>query len=666
MSRLTFGGLSSGINTDAIMAQLVRFNQQRIDTLKGRQTEGAGRQTILKTIETKFKEVQTSAAKLARSAGSVFDARKATSSDESLIKVAAGTAATPGIHTLRVNSIAKAHIVGSQGFVSSTSEINTGTLSISAGGSVANITIDGTNNTVKGLASAINAAKVGVKATIVKSGSGASPYKLLLTSEKTGVDNAISITNNLTTSSGTSTQPTLTTTIQAAQDAEIQIGSGADALEISNSSNIFTDVIEGVTINVQNADADKDVTITIDNDVDGIKTAVKAFVEDFNDVVDFIATQTKVDPNAKKAAALAGNRQLSEVVNTLRTSIIAANSLLSTEINRFSAFGISINRQGRIDFNEAKLDSLLNGEVDGVGIDEIKRGFAFTGKSTNTGISFITGTADTKESTAGEFEVDVTQAAETASITATNVLSGSTTINSSNNTLTIKIDGTTSSTITLDEGTYTDEELAEELQTRLRADSNIGRTAPTVSVSGNKLIISSARYGSSSEVSTLSGTAISSGILGFSGSESDTGVDVAGKFIVNGVDETATGSGRTLTGDEGNANTDGLRVGVTLSSSQLVSGVEGELTVTRGAAAKLGLLFEQILDLSDGRLRAITDKLQLENDALTKQIDKETKFLNDKQAALARQFAAMEDAIGKSRSSGDALTSSLSPLLSRR
>lgn len=665
MSRISFGGLGSGIDTSSIIAQINRFNQQRIDTLRSRQTDATSRQNSVKTIETKLKEIQTTASKLARTVSGTFDARKATSSDESLIKVAATSSAAPITQTLTVNAIAKANIVSSQGYASSTSEINTGTLEISAGGSVGTITIDSTNNTLKGLASAINAAKVGVRASIVKSGSGATPYKLLLTSEKTGVDNSISITNNLTTSSGSSSQPTLTTTVQAAQDAELQIGSGVDAVTVSNSTNIFTDVIEGVTLNVQNADASKEVTITVANDNEGIKTAVKDFITDFNDVLDFIATQTKVDPAAKKQALLSGNRQVSDVASSLKTLVVSANSLLPSGINRFSAFGITLNRQGRLDFNEAKLDALLNGETEDIGIAEIKRGFALTAATTNNDVRLVAGTKDTKESTAGVFQVDISQASEVASITASTALFGSTDIDSSNNSLTLKLDGVTSGTITLNAGTYTDQQLADELQTRLRGDSAIGKLAPTVSLSSGKLVITSARYGSTSEVSTLAGTAITSGVLGFAGTESDTGVDVAGKFIVNGNDETATGAGQTLTAADDNDNTAGMRVQVTLTSSQLNgdSTPEAELTVTRGVASKLSLFIDQLLDLTSGRLKTITDKFQSDSDAIAKQIEKEQKQMAARTASLEKQFANMDSAVGRSKSNGDALTASLAPLL---
>lgn len=668
MAGISFSGLGSGIDTSSIIAQITRFNQQRIDQLRSRQTDATSRQNSVKSIETKLKEVQTAASKLARTVSGTFDARKGTSSDESLIKVAATSSAAPITQTLTVNAIAKANIVSSQGFASSTSEINTGTLQISAGGSVGTITIDSTNNSLKGLASAINTAKVGVRASIVKSGSGAAPYKLLLTSEKTGVDNSISITNNLTTSSGSSSLPNLTTTVQAAQDAELQIGSGVAAVTVSNSTNIFTDVIEGVTLNVQNADATKEVTITVTNDNEGIKTAVKDFITDFNDVLDFIATQTKVDPAAKKPALLSGNRQVSDVANSLKSLVVSANSLLPSGINRFSAFGITLNRQGRLDFNEAKLDALLNGETEGIGIDEIKRGFALTAATTNNDVRLVAGTKDTKESTAGVFHVDVTQAAEVASITATDALFGSTTIDSSNNTLTLKLDGVTSGTITLNAGTYTDQQLADELQTRLNGDSAIGKLAPTVTLSGGKLVVTSARYGSSSEVSTLAGSAITSGVLGFGGAESDTGVDVAGKFIVNGSDETATGAGQTLTAADGNANTAGMRVQVTLTSSQLNgdSTPEAELTVTRGVASKLSLFIDQLLDLTSGRLKTITEKFQSDADVIAKQIEKEQKQMAARTASLEKQFANMDSAVGRSKSNGDALTASLSPLLSKR
>ena len=89
----------------------------------------------------------------------------------------------------------------------------------------------------------------------------------------------------------------------------------------------------------------------------------------------------------------------------------------------------------------------------------------------------------------------------------------------------------------------------------------------------DKLTIQSDAYGSVSEIAITGGSAAAA--LGFAGTETSTGTDVIGKFIIDGVEELATGTGRLLQGQSGNANTDGLQIRVTLTTSQVVAGVDG-------------------------------------------------------------------------------------------
>jgi flagellar hook-associated protein 2 len=663
MSGITFSGLSSGIDTDPLIEQLSRFRQARIDTLTARQEEAVSNQTVFKTVEARVLTLNANIARLSKSRNGVFDGRTATSSNESLIKAAASSSAAVGVHTLKVLQTAKANIVGSQGFESQTAEINTGTFQISAGGASETITIDSTNNTLAGLAAEVNAAGIGVQATIIDDGSGATPYRLLLTSQKTGTENSVSITNNLTT--GSAATPDFSTTVQAAADAQIQIGDGAGAITVSNATNTFDSLIPGVTLEVQSADVDQEVTISIANDTSGIRSSIEGFVEEFNALMAYIDEQTRFDPETTTGGPLVGNRQLIGLQDQIRQNVLSVSPNLSSGINRLSAIGISINSIGRLSIDDGKLSSFLNGTLDGLDFGDVKKAFALNGDSTNTGIRFIFGSNKTLESGSTPYKVDITRAAERASITATNTITDSTVIDSSNNTFTLTVDGVGSNTIELAEGTYTRDELAAELEAKLRADEKIGRREVSVSVSNDSLVFTTTAYGTAAEVSELDGTAISSGILGFDGSESDVGEDVAGSFIVNGETETAVGVGQVLRGLSTNTNTADLNVIVDLTSAQLVSGSEAELSVTRGIAARLSLVFESIVDPVSGRLSSINDSFTSAVDQIAEQIVSEQALLDDQQASLLRQFAAMEAAISNSQANGNAITNSLAPLLTR-
>lgn len=662
MSSINFSGLVSGIDSDPIIAQLNRFNQARLDSLGTKQEEAVEKQTIFKTVEARVLTLQASISSLSKVRNGAFDARTSTSSDENILKVAANGSATEGVHTFTVNQTAKANIQGSGQFTSETSEIKTGTFTISAGGAATTITVDSTNNTLRGLAGAINAADVDVQATIIDDGSTGDSFRLLLRSENTGTDNAISVTDNLTGGSGTDLN---LSTVQTAQDAQIQIGSGAGAITVTESDNTVTGLIPGVTLDLQSADSSKEVTVTIANDVSSIQGSIENFVTEFNALVDFIDAQTRFDPETLTGGPLVGDRRLIDLKSQVTSEVLSVSNTLSSDINRLSAFGIKIGISGKLTIDSAVLSDFLNGDIDGLDFDDVKKAFALNGESTNTGVRFVFGSDDTKESVGSPYQVDITQAAEQAEITATSTITnpGATVITSSNNQLTVAVSGVGSETITLTEGTYTQTELATELQTRLRGDDNIGRFGLSVAVSSDKLVLTTGNYGSAASISSVNGNAAST--LGFDGTETDTGQDVAGSFLVGGVTETATGVGQVLRADKDNANTDGINLVVDLTSAQVTSGVEAELTVTRGIASRLTLAFESIVDPGTGRLKAINDAFASEVDDIQQQIADEQATLDDNTAALLRQFAALEDSIQRSRASGDLITNNLAPLLTR-
>lgn len=767
---ITFSGLSSGLDTNQIITDLVRFSQQRINSLKVKEQEAAGRQSILTSLKSKLQSLQTKASSLARPQQGVFDRRAVASSNESLIKAAAGSAATPGVSSLRVLGLAQAHQIASQGFDDPNSTITSGTFQIQSGSSSANITIDSTNNTLTGLARAINSAGVGVTATIINDGSDArtQPYRLLLTSNNSGTDNAISITNSLagdgggafkpnfssthigsavtsTSFSGTSaitsnsgaggytgtTNDSFTFTIQtggtvgtdsglqvaysntsgtktgtltlantdagvaktvvdgvqvtfaagslvagekfsvdvfaptieAAANAQVQIGSGAGAIVVQSSKNQVTDLIRGVTLDLQAADPSKEIRLTVTNDTASAQKEILDYVKDYNDFIKDLKEQTKFDATTNVSGPLAGNRALTALRDQLQRTMFSSSAGLSSSANRLTALGITLDNSGLLTVNEGRLGDVLGGRVAGVSFSDVRKLFALRGDSSTGAIEFITGSSLTKDSVT-PYEVDITQAAEQATVTSSSDLGNVTILDGTSNQLVIRLDDTTSSTITLAEGTYTQLTLARELEDKINsAFSAQGRSA-NVSLSNQRLVINSNRFGSASEVTLVSGTAVST--LGFTGTETDRGQDVAGSFVANGVTETATGTGQILTGATTNSNTADLAVLVTLTSSQVQVGADGTLSVAHGLASRLDNLLDGILDPVAGRLKAISDRFTSSMEDAQAETLRETQALDDRRASLVRQFANMEQTLGRLKANGDFATSTLASVVSSR
>lgn len=762
-SNVSFSGLASGLNTQALVTNILRFNQQRITLLQQTVSTKTTQQSAFSGIQSRLNTLMGDANQLAMPQGSVFDNKTVNSSNTDLVTAAVGSGAKSGVTSIKVLALAQADQIASQGFEDPSGQISQGTIQIQAGSKSATLTIDSTNNTLSGLASSINNAQLGVTATIVNTGSTdprTQPYRLILTADNTGSANAVHITNNLAATSGSAVRPnfdtseigpavteagftgtsavtssgtytgnsndtftfkvvtggtvgtdngiqlsysngdgtktgtvsldstdadnpkavvdgiqvqfgagtlnandqftvsSFTPTIQTASDAQVQLGAGAGAVVVRSATNTVTNLIPGVTIKLQSADPTKTVQLNVSNDVDGATKAITNFVNDYNTFASYIDSTTKYTPGQGTTPGTAGPLNQSLSVRGLRTQVEALLTTISpdlpSQINRLGAIGITPDANGQLKIDQTQLSSVLNGTVAGVGFDDLKSLFGLQGESNSAGVQFATATAKTLSSST-PYTVHITQAATRASITGTAV-AASTVIDGTNNSLVVSLDGKTSSTITLASGTYTAQQLANEVQTEINAAMLPNGSTSTVSLDSGKLVIKSDRYGTASTISMNSGTALSA--MGFAGTESSTGIDVAGSFVVNGVTEAATGVGQVLTGNSGNKNTDGLSLAVTLTPSQILAGgTDSTLKVTRGVASNVYATLNNMLDPTSGQITQIAKQFTDQITAAQKDVDTQTNAMNLQQTNLLRQFAQMESVMANLQAQSNLLTS---------
>jgi flagellar hook-associated protein 2 len=105
--------------------------------------------------------------------------------------------AVNGTYNVTVSQLASAQCVASQGYTSSGASVGDGTVTVTVGGQPTSITIDSSNDTLSGLASALNSAGIGITAQVVNTGAPGAPYRLQLTSNETGSAQGFSITASL-------------------------------------------------------------------------------------------------------------------------------------------------------------------------------------------------------------------------------------------------------------------------------------------------------------------------------------------------------------------------------------------------------------------------------------------------------------------------------------
>ncbi len=648
-------GLVSGLDTSAIIDGLLSIQQTQLDRIGAQKQQVLIRQTAFEGIEANVVALQAAADQLNSVANDVFSVFEATSSDETVLKVAADGNAAAGNYQVSVMQLAAAEQRASQTLGSAETLLTEGTIEFKVGDREALvISINSDNNTLQGVSESINAANGDLSATIINDGSGA---RLLLTSSETGAENAVTITNNTAASSGSQTQLDLSgPAVQEASDAVINLGSGVGAISISRGTNIFDDVIEGVTLDLQKAEPTDSITVSVSRDTKPAKEAIEGFVSSFNTVMDYIDEQTAYNGETEEAGLLLGDSATNSIRDQLRNTLSRTLANLDTDANRLSSVGITFDEKSRLTIDSGKLDKALSGNLEGVSLKDVRRIFSLDGQSSSPYVSFIYGTKDTATST-DPWEVNITQAAEKASIVADSTIGSSTVIDSKSQRFTIEVDGVESEPLYLTQGTYTQEELAQHMQSVINRSTDLAARDVSVTVQNNALRIESSVYGARSEVGSVSGEAAA--MLGFSGTEFERGKDVAGYFLVDGETESATGKGQTLSGNADNTSTAGLQLNISLSSSQITGTYQSDLTVSRGFAAELSGFISELLDEENGRFANSIQSYEDQLEGIEASEERLNSVFESKQQQLISQFVGIESSISNLQNTSAFLTSQL-------
>jgi flagellar hook-associated protein 2 len=136
----------------------------------------------------------------------------------------------------------------------------------------------------------------------------------------------------------------------------------------------------------------------------------------------------------------------------------------------------------------------------------------------------------------------------------------------------------------------------------------------------------------------------------------DNGLDVAG--TING--EAATGSGQILTGNEDEANVDGLIVKYT----GVTTGAVGTVTLTLGTAELFDRALFNMIDDYEGYVAFRQDSLKDSIDDFDDQIKEMEARLDRKMETMINRFVAMEVALSKIKNQSEWLTGQINAIYS--
>ncbi len=372
---LSIDGLISGLKTSEIIEKLAKVERAPIRRLEEKKETYNERLALLKEAGAKLLALKTNA--LALSLSSTFLAREATVTGDAL-SVSLGSGAREGTYVLTVESLAKAHQIATTAAYADTdtTRFGEGTITITVGGKVTAIAIDASNNTLSGIRDAINQAKAGVQASIVKTQEG---YRLLLVSEKTGLENAIALEVAL---SGGEEGLTSWTEVQAAQNARVLLGK-TGTLAYEGASNVVADFLPGMTLNLKGTGS---VTVTVSRDFDTIKESILSFTRALQDFLQFVKENTSYNAGTKVAGALLGETSLLRITTELTRRLTAW--VTSSSFQSVMDIGISVDRYGNLIVDERKLKEALETNLEAV--QELFSGADGVAKSLNEYLKFVT------------------------------------------------------------------------------------------------------------------------------------------------------------------------------------------------------------------------------------------------------------------------------------
>ncbi len=651
MPGLSASGLGSGLDVNSLVTQLMAVERQPVTALNTREASYQAKLSAYGTLQSVLASFQGTMNSL--NTTGAYKAAKAGIADTTVAQVSANGTAQAGSYSIEVQALAQAQKLKSTTFTNTTDSVGTGTLTIqfgtySGGSFTANaakaaqtISLASGSNSLAGVRDAINAANIGVSASILNDGS---TNRLVITSGEAGAANALKISvadddNDNTDAAGlsrlaydASTGGTTNLTQSVPAQNSLMV---IDGISVSKATNTVFDAIQGVTLTLAKTNIGTPTTLTVSKDNSAAVTAAANFVNAWNSANTTLSGLGAYNATTKQGAVLQGDATLLSIRSRLRSLVNTPLVPAAGGVVTLSDAGIGFQTDGTLRLDLAKLQKVLDDPA-----KDIAALFAAVGKTSDSLMSFSFATSVVPP---GNYDLAVSRLA-THGFAAADTAAGLTITGGSNDVLDLGVDGKAVS-ITIGAGNYTAGTLAAELQSRINGNSTLSAagSAVTVSQSGGVLTITSNRYGSASTVAVTGGSALG-GLFGTAASTA--GLDVAG--TIGGI--TATGVGQLMSANN-----------INLTVAGGATGNRGTLTFGRGFANQISSMIDGIVgsgSLIAGRIEGINTTI--------KDIGSRRAALNLRLAETEKryrdQFTALDSMMARMNSTSTYLTQQLASL----
>jgi len=199
----------------------------------------------------------------------------------------------------------------------------------------------------------INSANGGVRATIINDGSGISPYRISLVSDRSGRDGRFLI-DSYGFDLGLDT-------LEAGEDARVFFGSDdpAKAILLTSSDNTLDDVVRGLSLDLVSA-SDEVVSITVSRNNESIEATINTFVEAYNGIINRLNAVTSFDPETERRGTLLGDSTAITLRTRLTNVILGKADGVNGAFSRLTEVGISLGKGGVIEFDRDRFREALS------------------------------------------------------------------------------------------------------------------------------------------------------------------------------------------------------------------------------------------------------------------------------------------------------------------
>ena len=607
---MSIGGIVSGLPPDLI-DQIIKAEREPINRLTQRQADLESDREAWGTVTQKLSGIRSSLDDVRR-AGSFDGLFEATSSSDA-VDVSVTGSPRSGSATFEVLQLAQAEQqASSESFAGLEAELGDREFSLNGVDLRSDL---GEGATLGDLVDAINDAGLGVNARTLQVSPG--EHRLVLEADETGASSAFDVSAD-----GWEGGAEAFTVTRGAQDAELDFG----GISVTRPSNTIDDLEDGLTLDLRQAGTGP-VTVTSGRDVDAAVEQVSTLVERINGAISTLQDLTAYDPESGEAGPLQGDTTARAIINDLRQSVAGlANPDGGEGFRLASDIGIELTRRGGLTLDESALREAFEADFDAAA-SLLTQG----GSSSDETVARVTGAS--RATAPGEYEVEVTTAAEVARLT------GAVELPPPSNPQRLLISaGGTSTTVTISNEASKAQAIAQINDALAQA----GMDAVTVHENDDGIVeFVESRYGSGRTIEVAEAT---TGDLANADPDdpadwnelgSATGVDAVAEIA----GQTVTGRGQSVTVPEGDA--EGLRF--------RAAGAAGE-TATLTARDGIGGTLDKALarmEGAGGSVRRASDAMQSRIDQMQSRIETYERRIESREQTLMRQFAAMETAMAR-------------------